>query len=184
MAPPSRRLAGCSMAPDQASRIAQSKMTHVGAGYPVPFALFTAGFRLVTVCGPAGEHPSLVHGLAMSQVERLAAAALSEPNRHGAVRFLVAMLPEADSDLPGLRNSGLLATNQLRNGVPTRSDSAENPNEGLGAEGTGTAWVVRPRCSRRCPRRCCCSCRQGTSCSATCYSRSRRRPCWLRRGWR
>ena len=76
----------------------------------------------LTVCGPAGEHPTLVHGLAVSQVERLAAAALGEPSRHGAVRFLVAMLPETDSDMPGLRNSGLLATQELRNGVPARSD--------------------------------------------------------------
>jgi len=76
----------------------------------------------LTVCGPAGEHPTLLHSLNPSQVERLAAAALSEPNRHSAVRFLVAMLPEAESDMPGLRNSGLLATQELRNGVPARSD--------------------------------------------------------------
>ncbi|MDP9331960.1 MAG: hypothetical protein M3Q30_01420 [Actinomycetota bacterium] len=55
-------------------------------------------------------------------MERLAAAALSEPNRHAAIRFLVAMLPEVGADLPGLRNSGLLATQELRDGVPARTD--------------------------------------------------------------
>jgi hypothetical protein len=77
--------------------------------------------RLV-VCGPAGEHPTLLYGLSVSQVERLAAAALAEPNRHAAVRFLVAMLPEAETDMPGLRNVGLLATQELRQGVPDRPD--------------------------------------------------------------
>lgn len=96
------------------------------AGRPCPL-LLVIGYphgadTLATVCGPAGEHPTLTNGLALSQVERLAAAALAEPTRHAATRFLVAMLPEADSDLPGIRNSGLLATQELRRGVPDRSD--------------------------------------------------------------
>lgn len=80
------------------------------------------GETRLAVCGPAGEHPTLLFGLAVSQVERLTAAALEEPNRHAAVRFLVAMLPEAETDMPGLRNVGLLATQELRRGVPQRSD--------------------------------------------------------------
>ena len=76
----------------------------------------------VTVCGPVGENPPLVADLEPSQVERLAGAALAEPSRHAAVRLLVAMLPEVGSDLPGLRNSGLLATQELRQGVPQRHD--------------------------------------------------------------
>lgn len=78
--------------------------------------------RRVTVCGPVGEQPPVVGGLEVSQVERLARAALTEPSRHAAIRFLVAMLPEVGADLPGLRNSGLLATQELRKGVPLRSD--------------------------------------------------------------
>ena len=76
----------------------------------------------VTLCGPVGESPPLVPDLEISQVERLCAAALAEPSRHAAVRFLAAMLPEVGSDLPGVRNSGLLATQELRHGVPTRPD--------------------------------------------------------------
>ena len=48
--------------------------------------------------------------------------ALAEPTRHAAVRFLVAMLPEVGSDLPGVRNAGLLATQELAHGVPERAD--------------------------------------------------------------
>ena len=39
---------------------------------------------VLVVCGPVGEHPTLVYGLAISQVERLTAAALGEPrSAHG-----------------------------------------------------------------------------------------------------
>ena len=61
----------------------------------------------VLVCGPVGENPPIVADLEVSQVERLCATALAEPTRHAAVRFLVAMLPEVGSDLPGVRNAGL-----------------------------------------------------------------------------
>lgn len=91
----------------------------VVVGYP------GGGGKRVTVCGPVGDQPPVVGDLGLSQVERLAAAALVEPNRHSAVRFLVAMLPEAGADLAGLRNSGLLATQELGRGVPDRPDWPE-----------------------------------------------------------
>ena len=75
-----------------------------------------------SVCGPVGENPAVRHSLDLSQVERLADAALAEPNRNAASRFLMAMLPETASDLPGLRNSGLLAMQELHSGVPLRAD--------------------------------------------------------------
>jgi hypothetical protein len=80
------------------------------------------GNEHVVVCGPVGENPPVVADLEVSQVERVCATALAEPTRHAAVRFLVAMLPEVGSDLPGLRNSGLLATQELARGVPERAD--------------------------------------------------------------
>ena len=76
----------------------------------------------MTICGPVGESPPLIPDLDLSQVERLCAAALAEPSRHAATRFLIAMLPEVGSDLPGLRNAGLVATQELRHGVPARHD--------------------------------------------------------------
>ena len=57
------------------------------------------------------------HDLDVSQVERLAAVALGEPNHHAATRFLLAALAELDSPVPGLRNVGLLATHELVTGV-------------------------------------------------------------------
>lgn len=85
-------------------------------GYP------RAGGAHVLVCGPVGETPPIVADLEVSQVERLCATALAEPTRHAAVRFLVSMLPEVGSDLPGVRNAGLLATQELAHGVPERAD--------------------------------------------------------------
>lgn len=76
----------------------------------------------VALCGPVGDNPPLLADLEPSQVERLAGAALAEPSRHAAVRLLVSMLPDVGTDLPGLHNEGLLATQELRRGVPERSD--------------------------------------------------------------
>jgi hypothetical protein len=56
-----------------------------------------------TLCGPVGENPPVVAGLELAQVERLCAAALTEPTRHIAVRFLVAALDGLGSELlPGI----------------------------------------------------------------------------------
>ncbi len=71
-----------------------------------------------SLCGPVGDQPGVHHDVEVSQAERLAAVALDEPNRHAATRFLLAALPELESDMPGLRNVGLLATQELRAGVP------------------------------------------------------------------
>jgi hypothetical protein len=103
------------------------KLWHARQGKRASPVLLVVGYTehggpRVSVCGPVGEQPPVLHGLDPSQVERLAAAALAEPTRHAAIRFLVAMLPEVGADLPGLRNSGLLATQELRNGVPARPD--------------------------------------------------------------
>ena len=74
------------------------------------------------LCGPAGEQPAVHDDIELSQAERLAAVALDEPNRHAATRFLLAALPELGSDMPGLRNVGLLATQELRAGVPDMAE--------------------------------------------------------------
>ena len=73
------------------------------------------------LCGPV-EEPSVYPEVELHQAERLAATALNEPNRHQATRMLLAALPELDSELTGLRNMGLLATQELVKGVPQRSD--------------------------------------------------------------
>ncbi len=73
------------------------------------------------LCGPV-EEPSVYLEVELHQAERLAETALNEPNRHQATRMLLAALPELDSDLPGLRNMGLLATQELEAGVRQRAD--------------------------------------------------------------
>ncbi len=73
------------------------------------------------LCGPTDKQ-FVHHDLDLSQAERLADHALSEPTHQTATRFLLANLPEVNSPLPGIRNVGLLATQELRAGVPQRSD--------------------------------------------------------------
>jgi hypothetical protein len=97
-----------------------------------------------SICGPAGDEPPVEAGLALGQVERLAAAALAEPSRHAAVRFLSAMWAELETELPGLRNAGMLASHELREGVPQRPDWADACERGrLLLERRGTDLVRR-----------------------------------------
>lgn len=94
--------------------------------------------RRVSLCGPAGDQPMVQHDVEVSQAERLAEVALNEPSHHAATRFLLANLPELDSPMPGLRNVGLLATQELRAGVPERPDwraSGERVRPLLGLRG-------------------------------------------------
>jgi len=73
------------------------------------------------VCGPLGENPPVVTR-DVSQAERLAAAALSEPSRHFAVQFLARAMDTDPDDVPGLLNRGLLSSHELQTGVPSRPD--------------------------------------------------------------
>ena len=73
------------------------------------------------VCGPAGDNPTVVD-LDLSRAERLANAALGEPHRSLAIRFLAEALEGGSDEHPGLRNKGLLATHELLHGVPRRAD--------------------------------------------------------------
>ena len=100
------------------------------AFYPSPES---PGGEQVALCGPVGEQPVCHLGVEVSQAERLAEVALCEPSHHAATRLLLAALPELDSPFPGLRNSGLLATQELTAGVPMRSDwaSASTDSKGL-----------------------------------------------------
>lgn len=94
---------------------------------PVLLIVFyeTAGEARAGVCGPIGEHPPVHLDLDPDQVQRLAGAALQEPNRHEATRFLLTALEQVDSQLPGLRNEGLFATHELVTDVPGRPDWGE-----------------------------------------------------------
>ena len=94
------------------------------AGRPSPVLLVVNHDSKAAICGPVGDNPPVINDLGLDQVERLCSAALTEPNRHSAVRFLVAMLDGLHTAefLPGIRNMGMLATHELRAGVPARGD--------------------------------------------------------------
>jgi hypothetical protein len=94
------------------------------AGRPSPVLLVVNHDSKAAICGPVGDDPPVINDLGIDQVERLCSAALAEPNRHSAVRFLVAMLDglHATELLPGVRNKGMLATHEMRTGVPARAD--------------------------------------------------------------
>ena len=84
----------------------------------------------LSVCGPVGDSPGVLWDLDAAQVERVADAALGEPDQHAAVRFLQRVLVGLDAPIHsrlglGLRNVGLLATQELRAGLPQRGDWAE-----------------------------------------------------------
>lgn len=82
-------------------------------------AYATGSGERVSACGPTGEEPPVYSDRDPSQLERLALAALGEPDRHAASRLLTSMLP---SQGDGIRNVGMFADHHLRERVPQRAD--------------------------------------------------------------
>ncbi len=66
-----------------------------------------------SVCGPVGEDPPVVSDRDPGQIERIASAALAEPDRQAAIRFLTEVLAAEDTELPGIRNAGMFSTHAL-----------------------------------------------------------------------
>jgi hypothetical protein len=73
------------------------------------------------ICGPAGEDPP-IRRIEVKQAERLCIRALAEPDRNAALRFLHDALPSLESELPGIRNEGLLSNHELARGSRHRGD--------------------------------------------------------------
>lgn len=74
------------------------------------------------VIGTSGD-PAPTPDLPVTQVARVAAAALDQPDRHAASRTVERLLAGLTDNLtPGLVNSGLFASHELRTGVPQRGD--------------------------------------------------------------
>lgn len=86
-----------------------------------PLLLVAAYPGGVLLCGTVEEDLRVVER-DVGQAERLASKALTEPNRHLAIRYLAGAFDTDPDDIPGLMNKGLLATHELRNGVPLRDD--------------------------------------------------------------
>jgi hypothetical protein len=91
-------------------------------GRATPVLLVTLYDAKAAVVGPSGDHPPAHTDLEPSKVERICAAALDEPDRHAALRFLNSVLEELQSRTAGLRNEGLFASHELEDGVPRSDD--------------------------------------------------------------
>ncbi|MCY4175101.1 MAG: hypothetical protein OXD37_02040 [Acidimicrobiaceae bacterium] len=99
-----------------------------------PTSLPPAGSRMTTtllaLCGPTGDNPSVLFDQDVAQIERLADCALAQPDQLAAIRMLQKVqgslaAPRHMQLDAGLRNMGLLATQELRSGLPQRSDWPE-----------------------------------------------------------
>jgi hypothetical protein len=82
-------------------------------GRPAPLLLVVLHGEKATVCGPAGDDPPAYPGIDIGQAERICREALEQPDRHAALRCLRNALPSIESNLPGIRNEGFLATHEL-----------------------------------------------------------------------
>jgi hypothetical protein len=80
------------------------------------------GAGRAALCADDGTEHALLPNLERGQAERICDAALRAPDRHVATRLLAASLQQMASPLPGVRNAGLFAINELREGVPRRAD--------------------------------------------------------------
>jgi hypothetical protein len=100
------------------------------ANRPAPVLLVVGykaadGQSAAAVVGTAGD-PAPIRGLSLDRVARVCTAALSEPDRHSAARTIDRLLGGLKDQLtPGLVNSGLFASHELRAGVPSRADWPE-----------------------------------------------------------
>lgn len=92
-----------------------------------PFPLLVVGLHgdRAAICGPIGEDPPARLNLDPGQVERLCEAALREPNKEAAIRYLGPALAGLEGPTAGVRNEGLFATHELVTGVPARRDWAD-----------------------------------------------------------
>ena len=108
-------------------------------GFPLLLVVLypKGGVTVAATCGPTGDDPIVRHDLDPAMVERLCAAALGQPDRLSALRFLAAHEVEEQSQLPGVRNLGLFATNELEHGAPRRADWNEAVAAGRALTGAG-----------------------------------------------
>ena len=90
------------------------------------------GAARAAVCGPTEHHPVEHRDLPAEQVEAVCRKALEAAGRHTAIRLLHRLLPALDAPIPGLRNGGLFAMQELERGVPSRGDWATAVEEARG----------------------------------------------------
>ncbi len=92
------------------------------AGRATPLLVVTLYHSKAALCGPSGDQPPAYLDIELGRAQRICSTALEEPDRHAALRFLTAALPELEQQTSGLRNQGFFASHELTVGVPNRSD--------------------------------------------------------------
>lgn len=90
------------------------------------------GHTKAAVCGPTEHNAVEQLELPRPQVKAVVARALAAEDRHRAIRILLQDLPQLEAKVPGLRNGGLLAMQELEHGVPGRSDWQTAVDRGRG----------------------------------------------------
>ena len=102
------------------------KARHRNRAAPVIVAGIHGNRVWLCVPGTATEDASsdslVLDAMDESQAARLAEALLDEVSEHAALRRLASVLPNLNSEIPGLSNQGMMATHELRVGVPIRGD--------------------------------------------------------------
>ncbi|MDE0659877.1 MAG: hypothetical protein OXI79_09560 [Gammaproteobacteria bacterium] len=95
------------------------------AGRAAPVLIVVpSGDGRAAVRGPSEADPVTLRSISLEQAEAVCRLALEAPVRHAASRLLHRMLPALEAPVPGLRNGGLFAMQELERGVPARGDWA------------------------------------------------------------
>ncbi|MET4625750.1 hypothetical protein ABIB83_002766 [Bradyrhizobium sp. I1.8.5] len=111
-------------------------------GRAVPLLAIALRGDSAWVCGPAGEDPP-VRRIEVKQAEHVCRRALAEPDRNAALRFLHDALPSLESDLPGIRNEGLLSNHELACGAQLRPDWSKALSKATPAIGASGMDLLR-----------------------------------------
>lgn len=92
------------------------------SGRAVPLLTIILYLDKAALCGPTGTEPPVYFNVDREFLDRICSAALEQPDKHTALRYLQMILPQLGSALPGVVNEGFLATHELNYGVPLRED--------------------------------------------------------------
>ncbi len=119
------------VAMDEPPRIAGLKalfQTRAGGRAAPVLIVAPWGGRRAAVCGLT-DHTRITRtpriqqeNLPLEQVKAVCGKALGADGRHTAIRLLRRLLPQLGAPVPGLRNGGLFAMQELERGVPARED--------------------------------------------------------------
>src|SRR5271154_1790000 len=91
------------------------------AGRATPLLIVVLHGNSAALCGPNGDQPPAFPFLNPDLVERICRAALAEPDRNAALRFVATVIPEAGAPLPGRGNEGLFPTHELQRVLPMKA---------------------------------------------------------------